>query len=86
MNEVSKVIVFIIFTLFFTIIISIIIEHSELFLEYRVSKKNNKSYGVQEFFNESHKALELLAVLHDEMNKFVIDLKKKILLMKELID
>ena len=77
MNEVSKVIVFIIFILFFTIIISIIIEHSELFLEYRVSKKNNKSYGVQEFFNESYKALELLAVLHDEMNKFVIDLKKQ---------
>ena len=57
MNEISKVIVFIIFVLFFTIIISIINEHSELFLEYRVAKKNNTTYGVQEEFNESHKAL-----------------------------
>jgi len=76
MNEVSTVIVFIIFVLFFTIIISIINEHSELFLEYRVSSTNNKSYGIQEDFNESHKALELLAKLHEEMNKFVSDLKK----------
>lgn len=76
MDEVSTVIVFIIFVLFFTIIISIINEHSELFLEYRVSSINNKSYGIQEDFNESHKALELLAKLHEEMNKFVSDLKK----------
>ena len=77
MNEVSKVIVFIIFVLFFTIIISIINEHSELFLEYRVAKKNNTTYGVQEEFNESHKALELLATLHVEMDNFVDDLSKK---------
>ena len=77
MNEVSKVIVFIIFILFFTIIISIINEHSELFLEYRVASHNNKTYGIQEEFNESHKALELLAKLHEEMDKFVIDLSKK---------
>jgi hypothetical protein len=77
MNEVSTVIVFIIFVLFFTIIISIINEHSELFLEYRVSKHNNKTYGIQEEFNESHKALELLAKLHEEMDKFVNDLNKK---------
>ena len=77
MNEVSTVIVFIIFILFFTIIISIINEHSELFLEYRVASHNNKTYGIQEEFNESHKALELLAKLHEEMDKFVNDLSKK---------
>jgi hypothetical protein len=76
MNEVSTVIVFIIFVLFFTIIISIINEHSELFLEYRVATHNNKTYGIQEEFNESHKALELLAKLHEEMDKFVHDLSK----------
>ena len=77
MNEVSTVIVFIIFILFFTIIISIINEHSELFLEYRVASHNNKTYGIQEEFNESHKAIELLAKLHEEMDKFVNDLSKK---------
>jgi hypothetical protein len=77
MNEISTIIVFIIFVLFFTIIILIINEHSELFLEYRVAKKNNKTYGIQEEFNESTKALELLASLHEEMDKFVIDLKKR---------
>ena len=76
MNEISTIIVFIIFVLFFTIVILIINEHSELFLEYRVAKKNNKTYGIQEEFNESAKALELLASLHEEMDKFVIDLKK----------
>jgi hypothetical protein len=74
MNEVSTVMVFIIVVLFFTIIISIINEHSELFLEYRVASHNNKTYGIQEEFNESNKALELLAKLHEEMDKFVIDL------------
>ena len=77
MNEVSKVIVFLVIILLFTIIISIIIEHSELFLEYRISTKNNKKYGIQETFNESNKALELLASLHQEMDNFVDDLKKK---------
>jgi hypothetical protein len=76
MNEVSTVMVFIIFVLFFTIIISIINDHSELFLEYRVASHNNKTYGIQEEFNESHKALELLAKLHEEMDKFVNELSK----------
>ena len=76
MNEVSKVIVFIVLILFFTLIISIIVEHSELFLEYRVAN-NNKTYGIQETFNESHKALNILAKLHQEMDKFVAELKTK---------
>ena len=76
MNQVSKVIVFIVFVIVCTLITSIIIEQSELFLEYRVSKTNNKTYGIQETFNENSKALELLAKLHDEMNLFVADLHK----------
>jgi hypothetical protein len=76
MNEVSKMIVFILFMLFVTLIISIIVEHYELFIEYRVSKTNNKTYGVQEDFNESSQALELLAKLHTEMDNFVADLYK----------
>ena len=76
MNQVSKVIVFIAFIIVCTLITSIIIEQSELFLEYRVSKTNNKTYGIQETFNENSKALELLAKLHDEMNLFVAELHK----------
>jgi len=77
MNEVSTVIVFLVIIIFFTIIISIILEHSELFLEYRVAKNNNKTYGIQETFNESSKALELLARLHQDMDTLVANLKKK---------
>ena len=77
MNEISQIILFLIIILFFTIIISIIIEHSELFLEYRTAQ-NNKIYGIQEEFNESNKALELLSKLHQEMDNFVIDLYKKL--------
>ena len=77
MNEISQIILFLIIILFFTIIISIIIEHSELFLEYRTAK-NNKTYGIQEVFSESSKALELLSKLHQEMDNFVIDLYKKL--------
>ena len=76
MNEVSKMVVFILFMLFVTLIISMIVEHYELFIEYRVSKTNNKTYGVQEEFNESAQALELLAKLHTEMDNFVADLYK----------
>ena len=76
MNEVSQLIVFLVFILFFTIIILIIVEHSELFLEYRKAS-NNKIYGVQEKFNESHKALDLLSKLNQEMDNFITDLSKK---------
>jgi len=76
MNQISTVIVFIIFIVVCTLIISIIIEQNELFLEYKVAKTNNKTYGIQETFNEKYKALELLAKLHDEMTLFIADLHK----------
>lgn len=77
MNEVSQVIVFILLIVCFTIIILIIIEQNELFLEYRISKNNNKKYGIQESFNKSNDAVELLAKLHTDMSNFVRDLYKK---------
>ena len=77
MDEISTVIVFIVLILFFTMIILIIIENSELFIEYRHAKLNNKKYGVQEEFNKSDEALEMLAKLHTIMDNFVSDLQKK---------
>jgi len=78
MNEISKVIVFLVIILFFTLITLIILENNELFIEYRNSKLNNKKYGIQEEFNKSDEAVELLAKLHNHMNDFVTDLQKKI--------
>jgi hypothetical protein len=78
MDEISKVIVFLVLVLFFTIITLIIVENNELFIEYRNSKLNNKKYGIQEEFNKSDEAVELLAKLHNHMNDFVTDLQKKI--------
>ena len=77
MNEVSTVIVFLVLIVFFTLVILIIVEINELFIEYRTSKLNNKKYGIQEEFNKSDEAVELLAKLHNHMMDFVIDLKKK---------
>jgi len=77
MHEVSKIIVFLVLLVFFTLIMLIIFEQNELFLEYRNAKLNNISYGIQETFNRSHDALELLAKLHNEMQNFVNDLKRK---------
>ena len=73
MNEVSKVIVFLVLVVFFSIIILIIAEKNELFLEYRNSKLNNKTYGIQETFNKSDDAVEMLAKLHNEMDNFIKD-------------
>ena len=78
MDEISKVIVFLVLVLFFTLITLIIVENNELFIEYRNSKLNNKKYGIQEEFNKSDEAVELLAKLHNHMNDFVTDLQKKI--------
>ena len=78
MDEISKVIVFLVLLLFFTLITLIILENNELFIEYRNSKLNNKKYGIQEEFNKSDEAVELLAKLHNHMNDFVTDLQKKI--------
>ena len=76
MNEVSTVIVFLILIVFFSLIILIILENNELFLEYRSSKLNNKQYGIQEEFNKSDEAVEILAKLHDQMEDLVKDLHK----------
>jgi hypothetical protein len=78
MNEISKVIVFIALLLFFALITLIILEHNELFIEYRNSKHNNKKYGIQEEFKKSDEAVEILAKLHDNMNNFITELHKKI--------
>jgi len=77
MNEVSKVIVFLVFVVFFSIIILIIMENNDYFLQYRTAILNNKQYGIQEKFNKSNDALELLAKLHDNMESFVNDLHNK---------
>ena len=76
MNEISKVIVFIVLIIFFTLVVLIILERNEFFLEYRNSKLNNKKYCVQEEFNKSDEAVELLAKLHNQMSDLVSDLEK----------
>lgn len=78
MNEISKVILFIVLLVFFVLVI-ILIDSSkigELFLEYRNST-NGKRYGIQEIFKDSDFALELIAKLHNNMNSFVSKLKNK---------
>lgn len=77
MNEVSKVIVFIVILVLFVILVLIILERNELFLEYKTSKNNNRKYGIQEKFAKSDEAVEVLAKLHSHMEKFVRDLLKK---------
>ena len=76
MNEVSTLIVFLVVIVFFSLIILIILETNELFIEYRNSKLNNKKYGVQEEFHKSDEAVEILAKLHDQMEDLVRDLHK----------
>ncbi len=76
MNEVSKVIVFIVILVLFAILVLIILERNELFLEYKTAN-NNKKYGIQEKFAKSDEAVEILAKLHNHMENFVRDLSKK---------
>ena len=78
MNEISKVILFLVLLLFFTLIILLIDSSKigELFLEYRNST-NGKRYGIQEIFKDADIALELIAKLHNNMNSFVDKLKRK---------
>jgi hypothetical protein len=78
MNEISKVILFIVVLTFLILTVSIISQSkmSELFLEYRKSK-NGKTYGIQELFKEPDIALELLAKLHDNMTSFIAKLNVK---------
>jgi len=77
MNEISKIIVFIVIVTFFILITLIILERNELFIEYRKAKMNNIEYGVQETFNKSDEAVELLAKLHQYMQKLVDALGQK---------
>ena len=78
MNEISKVILFLVILLFFTLLILLIDSSKigELFLEYRNST-NGKRYGIQEIFKDADIALELIAKLHNNMNSFVAKLKAK---------
>jgi hypothetical protein len=78
MNEISKVIVFVVIITLLAILLLIILERNELFLEYKTSKNNNKKYGIQEVFKDNDKAVEMLAKIHDHMAKFVRDLEKKL--------
>ena len=77
MHDISKIIVFIVIITFFIIITLIIVERNELFIEYRKSTTNNLKYGIQEKFNKSDEAVELLAQLHQYMQTFIKDLNKK---------
>ena len=77
MKEVSKIIVFIVIITFFTLISLIIFEKNELFIEYRKARMNNIEYGIQEKFNKSDEAVELLAELHQYMQTFIKDLNNK---------
>ena len=77
MNEISKFIVFIVVIVFFSLILLIILEKTELFIQYKQSKLNNKKYGIQEEFEKSDEAVELLAKLHNHMLNFVEELNKK---------
>lgn len=78
MDEISKVILFIVLLTFFILVIILISDSKlgEYFLEYRNST-NGKRYGIQEIFKDSDIALELIAKLHNNMNSFVAKLKNK---------
>jgi hypothetical protein len=78
MNEISKVILFIVLLIFFVLVILLINNSNlgEFFLEYRKST-NGKLYGIQEIFKDADLALELIAKLHNNMNSFVTKLKAK---------
>ena len=78
MNEISKVLVFIVLLIFFLLIILSIydINLGEYFIEYRNSS-NGKKYGIQEIFKNSDVALEIIAKLHNNMSDFVKQLQSK---------
>ncbi len=86
MNEISKIILFIILLILFMLIILCLSDNylGEFFLEYRNSS-NGKRYGIQEIFNNSDIAVELLAKLHNNMSDFVARLKTKYINDKRII-
>ena len=53
LSKVSKIITFLVILTFFVLILSIFYNNSELFLEQRISKFNQKTYGIQEIFNDT---------------------------------
>ena len=52
------------------IIIGIYISTTDLFIEYKTSPFNNKLYGIQEIFSDTHIAIELLSKIHDKMLEY----------------
>ncbi len=86
MIEISKIILFIVLLILFMLIILCLSDNylGEFFLEYRNST-NGKRYGIQEIFNNSDIALELLAKLHNNMSDFVARLKTKYINDKRII-
>lgn len=76
-DKVSKLITFLVLITFFSIILAIIYNKSELFLIQKTARLNNKSYGIQEIFSDQDIAVEMLAKLHQNMTHFVEDLKRK---------
>ena len=75
-SGISKLLVFLVVLFFFVLITSILYEKSDAFLEYRKSS-NGREYGVQEKLTNSNMALDIIAKLHDNMDKFVAQLQSK---------
>jgi len=78
MLEISKLILFLVIIVLFSLILSILYKYHllELFIEYRNSI-NGKQYGVQEKLQNSSEALALLTRLDTNMTNFINQLKIK---------
>ena len=74
--EISPIILAIYIILLFVLLVVIIKTGSELFIAYKRARTNNVSYGYQEIFKNTDEAVEMMAKLHDEMGRFVNDLKR----------
>jgi len=75
--KISSSLISFVVCVFLLVIITVIYAGRELFIQYKTAKSNNNTYGVQEIFNNTDVALELMAKLHTNMDKFVKDLQKK---------
>lgn len=58
------------------IILCIFLENIEFFLTYLTSTINNKQYGIQDTFNNTQMATDMLAQIHTKMNAYSTALKK----------
>jgi hypothetical protein len=76
MFELTKFLAFLIILLFFIVIISIIFENTDTFIEYR-RHNNGNEYGIQEKLENPDEALQLIGKLHDNMWQFTNKLSKK---------